>query len=175
MIGIGTPRSQSKIPRPKVPSSCCLDAISEPGMNLEAPQFVPSEESTFHDCLLAIGPVGGRWKTSGNRDPSPIASTRRSRLTSGSGISEPVAAATDSSVKCRCGRGRRPRHRARAERGTIDRVVPIPRAFFKKRPSDAEHGARDNWRIGLIPISARGGHGTRNRLFAFRRLSYARL
>jgi hypothetical protein len=88
MIGIGTPRSQSKIPRPKLPSSCCVGAISEPAMNFEAPQFVPSEKSTFHACLLPISPVSGRWKTSAKSDPSSIASSRRSLLTSASGIRE---------------------------------------------------------------------------------------
>src|ERR1700734_1354288 len=59
MIGIGTPRSQSKIPRPKLPSSCCVGANSVRAMNFEAPQFVPCEKGTFHACLLRMSPVSG--------------------------------------------------------------------------------------------------------------------
>jgi hypothetical protein len=88
MIGIGTPRSQSKIPRPKLPSSCCVGANSVRAMNFAAPQFVPCEKGTFHACLLPISPVSGRWKTSAKSDPSSIASSRRSLLTSASGIRE---------------------------------------------------------------------------------------
>jgi len=88
MIGIGTPRSQSKIPRPKLPSSCCVGANSVRAMNFAAPQFVPCEKGTFHACLLPISPVSGRWKTSAKSDPSSIASSRRSLSTSASGIRE---------------------------------------------------------------------------------------
>ena len=31
-------------------------------MNIEAPQIVPSEKSTFHDCPSPMSPVSGRWK-----------------------------------------------------------------------------------------------------------------
>ena len=50
MIGIGTPRSQSRIPRPTLPSSCCFGPNREPSMNFEAPQFVPNEK---HICAFA--------------------------------------------------------------------------------------------------------------------------
>jgi hypothetical protein len=88
MIGIGTPRSQSKIPRPKLPSSCCVGANSVRAINFAAPQFVPCEKGIFHACLLPIGPFSGRWKASAKSDPPSIASSRRSLLTSATGIRE---------------------------------------------------------------------------------------
>jgi hypothetical protein len=111
MIGIGTPRSQSKIPRPKLSSSCCVGANGVRAMNFEAPQFVPCEKGTFHACLLPISPVSGRWKTSAKSDPSSIASTRRSLLTSASGIRER-------------GRGLKLKPTARLDAG-VDRVAAL--------------------------------------------------
>jgi hypothetical protein len=80
MIGIGTPRSQSKIPRPKLPSSCCVGANSVRAMNFEAPQFVPGALSSFahgdyqpHSRAIAVGVGYVAWRHRPDaRRPVPV-------------------------------------------------------------------------------------------------------